>query len=80
MSTQKLSVLADSLSEQRIRELLLPLKQESTATDYLHQYKAVKEFSQRLRALETLFDDVYTVTAALEQEILKQKNDDMLSL
>lgn len=73
MSLKNSTELANSLSEERIRELLKPLQQEENSVDYLHQYKAIKEFSWRLHSLESSFAAIYTQISHLEQEMVKQK-------
>jgi hypothetical protein len=63
------------LTENNIRQLLQPLQHEK-ASDYARHYKAMMEFAQRLRSLETLYADVYSKVSLLEEEIVQLKYPD----
>ncbi len=63
------------LTENNIRQLLQPLQHEK-ASDYTRHYKAMMEFAQRLRSLETLYADVYSKVSLLEKEIAQLKYPD----
>lgn len=67
------SISLDLLSEDYVHGLLKPLQQENLSADYRNQYKAVMAFNHRLRALDTLFADLYSKVSTLEKEIAKQK-------
>jgi len=62
------------LTEERIREVLKPLEEASRA-DYLHQYQKLSDFNHRLQNIETLYAEVYTQIAALEQQIINMKQE-----
>lgn len=73
MPAQESAPAPESLSEESIREILKPLQQENASIEYICQQKAINEFNQRLRFLETLYADVFAKVAALENEIAAHK-------
>lgn len=61
------------LSSEHVHELLKPLQLENMSVDYRNQYKAIMEFTARLRALESQFADLYSKISKLEKEIVGNK-------
>jgi DNA topoisomerase VI subunit B len=53
-----------------IREILKPLQQENSSSDYFYQFKSINAFDQEMRSLETIFKNLYTQIIEIEDEIL----------
>jgi hypothetical protein len=65
---------SETLHETYICEILKPLQQEITSLEYRCQYKAIAEFNERLRFLETSYADLYSKITSLEKELMQQRN------